>query len=270
MKSLFLLSLFFSFSTLASDEACDQKILDFGNGSGFDHIPEHCLSKLHLAENNTKRVDFHRNYSVIALDKAIAIYRGKTKSDFLAGEKTLLEKITALRPRWDLKKLFVLQGSDSGEIHIFNYEFLGNTRAPQVLKHDDFLGATDLDIDSVNNEIFVLNSSQNKISVYDSEKNSRARGDQAQMKKHREWLEVPAQTISFALLPENQMAVLTSTGELTLYQTKTFKKIAEIERLTSLEFPLSLDFDPNHKELYLLKGDQIIRTWKMKIPLMLD
>jgi hypothetical protein len=245
---------------VASDELCDQKILDFGNGLGFDHIPEQCLSKLYLSENNTMRIDFFRNFSVIALDKAIAIYSGKTKSHFLAGEKTLLEKITAIRPRWDLKKLFVLQG-EVGEIHVFNYEFLGNTRAPQMLKHDDFIGANDLDIDSINKEIFVLNSNQNKLGIYHSEKNSRARGELAKVEKLREWLELPPQTISFALLSENQMVILTATGELSLYHTKTFKKIKEIERITEVQFPLALDFDSQKNELYLLKGDQIIQVW---------
>ncbi len=169
------------FTAVADDKLlsnCEEQGNSFGDGRGASKIQAICVEtykKMASANSNKKNQDGqmlafgHKNIVFIERpDK-----KGQKRTDVIAGLNTNLEMIVALAIDEKNNEIAVLE--KSGDILFFSTTIMGNVAPFRILKSPDLFGATDIAIDTKNDQVVVINNSKNSILFYSRLANINAR-----------------------------------------------------------------------------------------------
>lgn len=145
--------------------SCQKQANEYGNGKGDDYISEQCQNSFKgmansLAIKKTKglKITFYGHRNMLLLEKNIDT---AITTLITAGSSTKLKAIKTLAVDEKNQEVIVLE--ESGDVLFFTYKLAGNIAPYRILKHKDLVGASELVVDNIKDQIIVYNNKTNKI-----------------------------------------------------------------------------------------------------------
>lgn len=193
LKKIFILSLSFSFFSLATADAqdiskeaelalCQDQADNFGNGKGDDKISKKCINtfkemamaNFSAKEFKTTKLKSYGYRNMILVEKKVGT---NNVTEIIAGNSTELKAVRSLALDETHQEVAVLE--EGGDVLFFSTRITGNTAPFRVLRHKEIEGASELTIDEERNLVALYNKKSKKILFFSRLANLKGRaGDQ--------------------------------------------------------------------------------------------
>lgn len=144
---------------------CQDQAENYGNGKGDDVVAKECLDsfkkladKKAIAVNNALKIKFfgYKNMIIVEKIKNNIIY-----NEIIAGNSTELKSVIAVVADEKNQEIIVLE--ESGDVLFFTTTLTGNIAPYRILKHKALLGASEIEIDNLNDQVIISNKKSDKI-----------------------------------------------------------------------------------------------------------
>jgi hypothetical protein len=144
---------------------CQDQAENYGNGKSEDIVAMRCLSSFKKrAQKKAITESFKNNTKYFGYKNMIIIESTKDNiisTEIIAGNSTELKSIIAIALDEKNKELVVLE--ESGDVYFFTTTLTGNIAPYRILKHTELLGAKEIAVDQVNDQVLIYNKKSDKI-----------------------------------------------------------------------------------------------------------
>lgn len=142
---------------------CQDQADSYGNGKGDDFISRECLNSIKKTVNNSENLSLKKESKILKMtffgQRNIILVEKKIDklidTNIIAGSSTLLKSVQALAIDEKNQEIAVLE--ESGKILFFTTKITGNIAPYRTLEHSELLGASEMVIDSVRDQVIVYN-----------------------------------------------------------------------------------------------------------------
>jgi hypothetical protein len=213
MKSLFVFIFSINLAFASSVEECSNQLSALGDGSGKNFVSSTCFETF---KSNAPKKSIYTSdtQEIIALKNSFYIKDIISKKELItAGRFTTIKDIAAMDYDKENNEVAILE-KGSGDILFFSSIITGNVAPYRTIRTEQLFGAIDIKV--FNDEVFVLNSKDNSVIVYNRLANFYGRKDHKNLEILRSYNNVPIEANSIELI-NDEMTLLDIQNKKIIY-----------------------------------------------------